>query len=62
MPAYLPTLTWMLAAIGGLMALGAMLGKGGGWLAPAWTRLLSGASYAFMGVSMALFVLRGLGG
>lgn len=53
MPAYLPTLTWVLAA---------MLGKGGGRPASAWPRLLSGASYAFMGVSMALFVLRGLGG
>ncbi|MCB2192728.1 MAG: hypothetical protein KQI62_14255 [Deltaproteobacteria bacterium] len=62
MPAYLPTLTWVLAAVGGLMALGAILGKGGGWLGPTWAGRLSGASYAFMGLSMALFVLRGLGG
>ncbi|MCF8041852.1 MAG: hypothetical protein K9K65_06215 [Desulfarculaceae bacterium] len=62
MPAYLPVLTWVLAAIGGLMALGAMLGKAGGWFGAAWARRLSGASYAFMGLSIALFVLRGLGG
>lgn len=62
MAAYLPALTWMLAAAGGLVALGAMLGKVGGWLGPAWARRLSGASYAFMGLSMALFLLRGLGG
>ncbi|BEQ16090.1 hypothetical protein [Desulfoferula mesophila] len=62
MPAYLPVLTWSAAALGGLLALGAFLGRGRDWLGPVWAGRLSAASYAFMGLSMALFILRGLAG
>ncbi len=62
MPAYLPALTWALAIAGGLLALAAAFGKAAGRLGPAWARRLSVASYAFMGLSMVLFLARGLGG
>ncbi|MBU1276352.1 MAG: hypothetical protein KJ720_13335 [Proteobacteria bacterium] len=62
MPAYLPALTWALAISGGGLALGAVLGKATGFMGPVWANRLTGASYAVMGLSMALFLVRGLGG
>jgi hypothetical protein len=62
MPSYLPALTWLTASLGGGLALAAFLAKGRGWLGPVGAGRLFGTSYAFMGLSMALFALRGLGG
>ncbi|MEW5911588.1 MAG: hypothetical protein AB1814_03470 [Thermodesulfobacteriota bacterium] len=53
----LPLLTWTLAVAGAASALGAALGRGR-W-SPAWVRRLNFLGYLFMGLSVALFVLRG---
>jgi len=59
MPTYLPLLTWIFALAGAAAALGALLGKGAGFLGPVGTGRLWGVSYALMGLSMALFLVRG---
>jgi hypothetical protein len=59
MPAYLPLLTWGFAIAAAASALGAALGKGVGFMSPVWAGRLLGLSYALMGLSMALFIVRG---
>lgn len=56
---YLPLFTWVLALAGAAAALGAMLGKSAGFLGPAGSGRLWGLAYALMGLSMALFLVRG---
>ncbi len=54
---YLAILTWILAVAGAVSALGAALGRGR--LPASWVNRLYLLAYLVMGVSVALFILRG---
>jgi hypothetical protein len=58
-PVSLPFLTWFLALAGAVFALGAVLGKSRGILSKTWGERLLGFSYGLMGLSIALFIVRG---
>lgn len=60
MPDWLPTLTWILAAAGGAVALLAAVGRLRGWLGQRGGGWLYGLAYLLTGLSVVLFVLRGL--